>query len=184
MKNKTFLIAIGIILTLFVILMCWGCQAKTPAVTPENAAAAISQPFDAKATIRLKDLVMTADINKTAPKTATIQLNEPKTLSGMQFQMDGENVNVSYRGLSVKLNENSRLVSSIAALIIGTIDKASSPSGVNVEMKGNALIVSGKSDEGEFSILLDRQNGSIASISLPELDFECHFDDFLFQKEE
>lgn len=183
MKNKTFLIGIVIILAAFVVLMCWGCSRRSgPAPTPENAAGTVAQPFDAKATIRMKDLVMTADINKTAANQLTLKVNEPATLQGMAFQYDGQNITVSYRGLSVKLDGDSKLVSSIASIIVNSIDKASSPSGVDVRIDGGALILSGQSDSGRFELALDRKNGSMASLSVPELDFECHFDDFLFQK--
>lgn len=185
MKNRTFWIWVGVIVILFLLLMFWGCQRKDgggAAQSPEQISAAISRPFDAKATIRLKDLVMTADINKTSADALTMIIEEPKTLSGMKFSYDGTDITVSYMGLSIKLDENSKLVSSAANLIVGALNKAASPSGIDVRLQEGALLVSGKSDDGDFSIKLDKANGSIVSIALPELDFTCNFDDFVFKK--
>lgn len=182
MKNRTFLISIAAILILFIVLMCWGCSKRTvPA--PENVANTVGQPFDAKATIRMKDLVMTADLNKTEAGKLTLKVNEPATLQGMAFQYDGEDIVVSYRGLNVKLNGDSKLVSSIASIIVNSIDKAASPSGVDVRIDGDALLLTGQSDSGKFNLTLDRKGGSMASLSVPEVDFECRFDDFLFRRQ-
>lgn len=183
MKNRTFVLAIIGVLLAFVALMCWGCsRSKSNAVPQKDVASVVAQPFDAKATIKLKDLKMTADINKTAAGQMTIKVNEPKTLEGMAFTYDGTDIRVIYKGLTVRLDENSKLVSSVASVIVNSIDAASSPSGVDVSLDNGALVVSGESDSGRFSITLDKEAGSLASIQVPELDFECRFDDFLFRK--
>ena len=142
----------------------------------------MSRPFDAEATITMKDLVLTADINRTEPGQATIRITEPKNLSGMNFSYDGDDITVSYMGFSVQLDGNSKLVSNVASLIVSALDKAASPSGVDVSMEEDALLVSGESDSGKFSIRLDKENGSIISVQVPEVDFECRFDDFLFRE--
>ena len=184
MKNRTFVICILVIIALFSGLILFSCNRGNKsgaAPSGEQVSAAMSRPFDAKATITMKDLVLTADINRTKPGQATIQIDEPKSLAGMSFSYDGDDITVSYMGFSVKLDGDSKLVSNVASLIVNTIDKASSPSGVDVSMADGALIVSGENDSGKFSIRLDKENGSIASISVPEVDFECRFDDFLFK---
>lgn len=185
MKNRTFWICLAGILLLFLILMFWGCQRKGDVgggkASPEQISASISRPFDAKATIRLKDLVLTADINKTNADAITISVDEPKTLSGMKFVYDGKDITVSYMGLSIKLDEQSKLVSSVASAIVKALDQAASPSGIDVQMQDGALLVSGKSEDGAFSITLDKSNGSLAELQLPELDLTCRFDDFIFQ---
>lgn len=185
MRNRTFILwIVGIVVVfgiLFFALGNRGGSRETPQ-TGEDVAAQLSQPFDAKATIRMEDLVLTADVNRTAPGQLCLAVSEPASLSGMQFAYDGEEITVSYRGLSVRLDDDSILVTSLVKIIVSAIDKASSPSGVNVAVEGDALVVSGESDSGQFDIRLDKANGSIASLHLPELDFECRFDDFAYAK--
>lgn len=185
MKNKSFIACLLIIMVLFVLLMAWGCSKRQPAEKAPDAeqlAASIGRPFEAKATIRMEELTLTADINKTAENAVTIIVNEPAALSGMRFTYDGQDITVSYLGLSVKLDQDSRLVSSMATGLINAINRASSPGGIHVRMEESGVAVSGQSDSGDFQLMLDPQNGSIASVNLPELDLECRFNDFLFRE--
>lgn len=185
MQNRTFVLWLAIIVIGFGILFFAvgrRSSARPDGQSPDAAAVAsqLSQPFDAKATIRMEDLVLTADINRTAPGQLTLAVTEPAALSGMQFAYDGTDITVSYLGLSVRLNDDSVLVTSLVRMIVDAIDKASSQSGVNVSIDGETLLVSGESASGDFDIRLNPEDGSIASLHLPELDFECRFDDFLY----
>ncbi|MEG0693745.1 MAG: hypothetical protein RR444_11785 [Oscillospiraceae bacterium] len=182
MKNNVFILSIVGIVAVFAVLFCFSCQPKQKKVSEKEVATSLKKPFDAKATIKMKDLVLVADINKTAVGCATIKISEPKSLKDMNFEYDGKDIKIGYKGLSVKLDENSKLVSSLVAIIVNSIDKAASESGVDVKVDGKVLVVSGESDSGKFAITIDRENGSIATINLPELDFECHFDDFLVKE--
>lgn len=182
MKNRTFIICLIVIVVVFGILMFASCGKKGADPVPKSVSESLSRPFDAKAAIKMKDLVLEADINRTSPGKATIQVNEPKSLAGMNFTYDGKDIVVSYHGLSVKLDENSKLVSSLLSIIVNSIDKAASPSGVDVSLQGDQLVVSGESDSGKFNVTLDKNSRSIVSVSVPELDFECRFDDFIFEK--
>ncbi len=179
MKNRSFILSIVGIVAVFAVLFCFGCQPKQNKVSNKEATTNLKRPFDAKATIKMKDLVLTADINKTAVGCATIKVSEPKSLKDMKFEYDGKDIKIGYKGLSVKLDENSKLVSSLVAIIVNSIDKAASESGIDVKVEGKVLVVSGESESGKFAIKIDRESGSIATINLPELDFECRFDDFL-----
>lgn len=182
MKTSTFAIIGSIILVFIAIFAISAFAKRNTTQVPRQISTNLHRPFDAKATIKMKDLTMEADINKTDIGVATFKIKEPKSLKDMEFQYNGEDVTVSYRGLSVKLDENSKLASSLASIIVSSIDKAASPSGVDVDIKGKQLAINGKSDAGKFEILLDKKTGSMMSLALPELDFECNFDDFIFKK--
>lgn len=182
MKTSTFMIFASIILVLIVVFAIGALGKRKSTPPPHQISTNMHRPFDAKATIKMKDLIMEADVNKTDIGVATFKIKEPKSLKGMEFQYNGNDVTVSYRGLSVKLDENSKLASSIAGIIVSSIDKAASPSGVDVDIDGKALVIKGESEAGRFKILLDKNTGSIVSLNVPELDFECNFDDFMFQK--
>ncbi|WMJ22139.1 hypothetical protein RBG61_09010 [Paludicola sp. MB14-C6] len=180
MKNKTFIIW-GVILVVAIVGLTVLAFQKGSS-PPHQISTNLSKPFDAKATVKMKDLVMVCDINKSAVGACTIKIQEPKQLKDMEFQYDGKDIKVSYKGLSVKLDENSKLASSLAAVIVNSIDTAASPSGVDVKMVGKTVQITGKSDSGNFKIVLDKASGSIMTLTLPQLDFECNFDDFIFKK--
>lgn len=178
MKNKIFIMWIVIILSVFGIIMFF-INYKSPNQS-QDVVKNIKNPFTANATIKLKDLTVNADINKTKDGTATIKIIEPASLKDMLFQYNGDNIKIGYKGISVNLDENSKLVSSIISMIVNSIDTAASQSGIDVNIEDTALIISAKSNAGHFKLKIDRENGSIASISLPELEFECNFNEFIF----
>lgn len=182
MKNKVFIISIIAIVAVFGLLFFLTSKPKTNKALNKQVTTSLKTPFDAKAKIKMKDLVLVADINKTDVGCATIKIAEPKSLKDMNFSYDGEDITIAYKGLSVKLDEKSKLVSSLVSIIVNSIDKAASDSGIDVKINGNALTVCGENESGKFNITIDKENGSIASINLPELDFECNFDNFLFKK--
>lgn len=177
MKNKTFIIwAVAIVLVFCGIFFAINTKKPISSSTAQKQATAIlKKSFDVKATIKMKDLTLVADVNRTKEGTATIKVKEPKTLADMQFEFDGKDIKIGYKGLFVKLNEDSKLVSSLISIMVNSIDKAASESGIDVRVNGKELIVSGDSESGRFSITLDKEKGSIATINLPELDFECNF---------
>ncbi len=141
----------------------------------------ISQPFTAKATIRLENMTLMADVNKTSPQKFTLKVSEPKSLEGLTFDYDGERIGVAFKGMSVDVADDSLTAKFMANLILKSINAASEESGVTVTQQDDGLLIKGKQDSGEFEILLDRNNGSILKVNLPELDLECSFSDFLFQ---
>lgn len=181
MSNKTFIIWTVVLLVAiigFTVFAFW----RVPTATPRQISTNLHKPFSAKATVKMKDLVMVCDINKTDIGVCTIKIQEPKQLKDMVFQYNGDDIKVSYKGLSVTLDDDSKLVSSLASIIINSIDTAASPSGVDVKLVDKAVEITGKSDSGNFKIILDKESGSIMSLTLPELDFEANFTDFIFQK--
>ena len=179
MKQKTFVFGLIAILVIFILLMLWGCNRKSGA-GPRDLGKTLSQPFEAEATIRMKGLTLQSDINRTAAGTATFVVTDPPGLKDMQFQYNGDEIAVSYKGMTLHLDGESKLAGSMAALVMEAIEKASSDD-VKIKLDGNALCIAGESEAGEFDMRLDRKNGSILSLSFPELDFECSFEDFIFQ---
>ena len=162
MKNRTFWIAVGVILVVFGGLFFLSGR-KPAAVSPEKAAAQLAQPFDAHVVIRMENFTMDGDLNRTAPGKAALRVTKPETLSGMQFLLDGETVEVQWMGISVKLDEDSKLVR--AAL-----------SQIRARIEGETLLISGEQGESRFELQLDPETGSLLSLRLPELDFDCRFD--------
>ncbi|MEG0571262.1 MAG: hypothetical protein RR497_06415 [Oscillospiraceae bacterium] len=185
MKQQTFYMLIGIIIIIFVVLFAFGSckRKKTDEKSTSEITTDIRRPFDAQATIKVKDLVIDADINKTAVGKCSVVIKKPKSLEGMKMDYDGEKIVANYKGMSIALDENSKLAAAVVPIIINTIDKAGSPSGIDVMTVGKTLLISGTSDSGKFSISADKQKGSVIKISVPELDFECNFSDFIFKKQ-
>lgn len=160
--------------------MALGSPKKAKDAPPAQTLKGITAPFDAKARIKMQNMDISADINRTSEKCITIKINEPSSIKGMAFSYNGEDITASFKGLTATLDENSKLVSSMAEIIVNSLDKAAEKEGVGVSLDGGAVLIDGKGESGEFQIRLDKNDGSLATLSLPELDFECRFDDFIF----
>lgn len=182
MKTRTFTMCTALLIALILGVTFLGLYNRGKTTPPVSVTKSMSRGFDATATITMRDLTMTGDINRTAQGACTLAIKEPKHLRGMTFVYDGKDIAVSYKGIKVKLDENSKAVSSAVRVIVDALDKAGGDTGVDVKVEGKAVTVKGESDSGKFAITLDKQNGSVASIKLDELDFECNFDDFIFAK--
>lgn len=176
MKPKLYKITVVILIALIALLCVLPFLTKSKSKTvPKNIYNSFTKPFDAQATIKMKDLVLQADVNKTSEKELTMIVKSPESLKDMKFAYDGNDIKVSFKGLNVTLDENSKLVQNVLNIIVKTINSSANSSGIDVDMKDGALIVSGDSEVGKFKTVLDKKNGSIVSINVPSLDFECNF---------
>lgn len=182
MKNKTFFISLAVIIVVFCVLFFFSCNKgnNKPSVSDINSAvSSLNTPFDAKATINLNGIEFTADVNKTNIGSATITITKPETVNGMQFQYDGEDIKITYKGISVNLDDDSKIVSSSMPLIIKALNAAAQKNGITVENKTGQLLLSGKSEDKNFIITMDKETGTVANISFPDIDMECRFENFL-----
>lgn len=184
MKRSTFIIlAIAIIAgILFFALMAIKNSSKENAVSPKQISANLNRNFDAKATIKMHELLLTADVNRTDIGKYTIKIDEPSSLAGMVIQYDGENVSTSFHGINLNVDADSLLSSSLGKMLINSIDKASAQTGVSISSKDNVICIQGENPDkdGKFNLIMDREKGSILSISSAETDFNCNFTAFSF----
>lgn len=171
-----------VVISLLAVLI--GCQEKKNSVPPEALSQQLSCPFTATAKIKMKDMTMQADINKSSEQAFTFRILEPENLKDLQFTYDGEDMQISYKGMSVSVADDSLIAKGMAAVMMRAINASSQETGISVKQKDGALLLNGKSEDGKFSMTLDKKNGSILSMELPELDLECQFDEFVFHKKE
>lgn len=179
MKQKTFYILLATLFVLFGLALF--LTGKRPAnKSPADLAQGLQSPFRASALIRMQELTLKAGINQGEDKSFTVEVTEPASLNGMTFSYDGRDIRVGYRGISVRLDENTRLLSSLASVLISAINKASAPGGAEIKLENGAVSLTGNCESGAFEMVLDRQNGSILTLRLPGLDFDCQFNEFAF----
>ena len=116
-----------------------------------------------------------ADLNRTENGVCTFLFHQPAALDGMTVTLDRDTIGLSYLGLSVEADSEKVLSSSVTKAIVASINLAAEPSGVMVGVDGSAILVSGKTDSGDFTLRLDQKNQSMLTLSIPSLDLECHF---------
>lgn len=175
---------IGACLALSLMLSgCGGAGGRQPSENEQQKVSSnLNRGFDAKATIKMGDIEAEADINRTKEGVCTVELTSPKGLSGMTFSFDQQNVTVSYMGLSLELDNDSVLTSSMTKAVVASINMAAEPHGVSMAVEGEALVIKGATESGDFTLKLDRSNYSVLTLSIPNLDLECNFNPFSYQE--
>lgn len=181
MKTRTFSVIAIALIALIVVVTATGLLRTRVNDEDKVIVNKIERGFDAKATFKLKDIVMVGDVNRTVDGAMTVKITEPKHLNGMTFSYDGKDVTVSYLGMKLKLDEDTKLVSGAAQALISAINKATSKTGLGVKLEKKTLTLIGESDSGEFKLIMDRNSGSILAVKMDDLDFECSFDEFIFK---
>lgn len=174
-KNLNLVIPIVLVIVLVAlgILINVNKASRTP--TAEAVNEIISQPFTATANLSLGKLKATAQIGKTAAQKINFIVKEPTALKGLEFSFDGATTTAKYKGLELKLNDDSLLAKSAAAIAVNAINTAAVDSGVEVKLKDDVLLVSGDNDDGHFTLTLDKKTGALLKLTVPSLDFECNF---------
>lgn len=154
-----------------------GCGTPESSLPPtaESVAQAVSQSFDAAAVIKMGGIEAEADLNRTESGVCTFQFHKPAALDGMTITLDRDTIGLSYLGLSVKADSEKVLSSSMTKAIVASINAAAEPNGVTVGVDGTAILVSGTTESGDFTLRLDQKNQSMLTLSIPNLDLECHF---------
>lgn len=63
-------------------------------------------------------------------------------------------------------------------MILSALNAALNDQGVRFEEQDGKLVVTGKIEEGDFSLVVDGENGNILKLSIPQNDFEVEILNF------
>ena len=167
---------IFIILTSLILLTsCGNAEKPLTKTEEEKIVSSLNRDFDMKAQIKMGNVTAEADVNRTKDSMGTVKITNPKSLSGLTFSFDKNDVTVSFLGLSLKLDDSGILNSSLAKALISSINKAATPHGVSLSAKDDVITAAGETELGDFSLLIDRNKKTVLSLSVPDLDMECTF---------
>ena len=175
MRRKTAALLAALLAASCLFAGCAGGERPVSAPDAETVSEAVQKPFDAVAQIKMGGIEATADLNKSEDGVFSFAFTAPKTLAGMTITMDKENIGLSYLGLSIEADSEAVLNSAVTKAIVAAVNKAAEPNGITIGVEGTAFTVRGETESGEFLITLDQRNQSLLSLSIPNLDLECHF---------
>ncbi len=139
--------------------------------TIDRVAGLFAGGFSAEADIVLGELAMSGELTREGSRTA-LSLTSPEHLEGLTFAIDGRNIDVSYKGLSVK--GDSLPTAGLGKAIGQAMDALTHPElltvGISEEGEPTA---SGRTECGPFTLRLGEE-GPIA-LEIPELQLSCAF---------
>lgn len=173
-KIKWKYVIVAIVILLVLIGVFWVCSSNgnnADDIVPLN----LEQGFTAKANIHFGDIEATADINRIGDGVCNITLISPKALNGMNFQYNGSDLQISYLGMTVKMDDDSLLANAMTSAIVKAVDTAARGSGISMKKSGKTVVLKGENDNGNFELQVDKNTGSLLKLTIPEMDLECTF---------
>ena len=151
-------------------------------VTPQNAKALrhFTGLFETTAHITYRDLSAIARIVQDTPEACTVTFSAPDTLKNMSFVFRQDQVKVSYRGLSFDFDPGSIPGSAVAKAAVSSINAALQKEGLALEQLSGSLSLTGSSESGDFTLLIDTESGDLLKLTVPSQELEIAFENFTF----
>ena len=162
---------------IFLLTAFTACQKKP---VPEESLPLRSGNFETTANISYKELKATATITRETPKSCIVVFTSPESIKDMAFVYSEGNVDLSYKGMSFSFDPDSLPGRAIANIAIAGINKAMEADGFSLDYTGNALVLTGVMESGEFTMRLDKESGNLIKLSVPAEDLEIEFVNFSF----
>jgi hypothetical protein len=169
------------------VLLCAGCgrAAEEQPPSAQEIASVFSDAFTAQAemTVGLSEddsetLALTATVTRSGDCCA-VEVTAPEHLEGLTFQIDSlseQKLTVRYKGLEIQ--PNAMPGSNLGSMLAGALDALASPEELTVTETEQGWCVTGQTQAGSFSMLLDSESHLPLSLTLPEARIGCSFTDF------
>lgn len=173
-KIKWKYVILVVVVLVLLIGLFWACSRNDNNID-DIVPLDLEQGFTAKANIHFGDIQATADINRIGDGVCNITLISPQALNGMNFQYNGSDIQISYLGMSVKMDDDSLLANAMTSAIVKAVDTAARGSGISMKKSGKTVVLKGEGDNGNFELQVDKNTGSLLKLTIPEMDLECTF---------
>ncbi|MEM1483402.1 hypothetical protein V6615_00830 [Oscillospiraceae bacterium PP1C4] len=161
------------------LLTLGGCNSKKE---KEKAAAdvqsKISQSFQTTAKVNYKDLEAVMTIYKKPMNCATVMFESPDSLKDMKLTFYPEKVGIEYKDMKFDFVPDSLPGKAASKLVLSALNTAMNDDGVSIEQNGSQLIINGKIDAGDFSLVIDAASGNILKLTIPNSDLEMEILNF------
>ena len=103
---------------------------------------------------------------------------EPKMLDGMRFEVSEENIKVTYLGMTFNIDPENLSSSIVVSTIVSAFNTIASGSGITAEVDKNTLNISGTTNNANFLLVLDKNNGNALSLEIPSMNLSAEFENF------
>ena len=126
--------------------------------------------------IQYGDIAAAGKLERTAAGVCRLSVREPSELSGMVFDWDGDELQLSFKGLSYSLDSSALPKAAFASVLLRCLDAASAKGALTVKNQtGDRLVCGGQGEDGAFTLEYNSATGQIESLSIPAVRFEATF---------
>lgn len=158
--------------------MLAACKSKTS--QKELAAKKLSGAFSCMATINVDGAAYVVKIDRSAPGICTMSFLKPAELSPMSLELTANGLKVKYGLFEASVDPSSLPQTAIFNAVLGAFDASASPGSLRaVRASGGGLSLSGKTQAGSFTLVLDPDLVPL-SLTLEGLKMSVKFSDFQF----
>ena len=133
--------------------------------------------FSCDAHILYKDIEMDAHLIRTETGVLQMDINYPPSLEDLVITLDGDKVEVEMYGISFNLNPETLPVSGVAKGVLDALDTVADMEELPTFTESGARLT-GKSQNGEFTLVSDPETGALLSLTIPDLPLEVTFSAF------
>lgn len=167
-----------LLVLIFGVVLAPGCQQETE--SPPTLHADMTKGFFCAADITFGEMKMTADIRRRGPGLCQITFTSPQLLNGMDFSFSGEDVTLSYHGLSYQFGEDALPAQSVASSISSAMDLLANTSALNITALSGDLLLTGETQLGEFYLTVNDESGAVIALEVPRIHLKAEFSEFTF----
>ncbi|MCR2024263.1 hypothetical protein [Anaerotruncus colihominis] len=158
-----------------------GCARRDQQHQAENLARqSLSQNFQTTAKVRYKNIETVMTIYKKPMNCAVVTFEAPDSLKEMKMTFYTDHVALSYKDLSFDFTPDSVPGKAASKMVLTALNAALNDDGISVREEEGRLIVDGTIDAGDFSLIIDAENGNILKLSIPENNLELEVLNFKF----
>ena len=121
--------------------------------------------------IQYGDVAASGRLERTAAGVCRLTLREPAELSGMVFDWENGNLQLSFTLDSAALPKTA-----FASVLLRCLDAASAKGALSVKnQSGDLLVCGGQGEDGAFTLEYNNATGCVESLSIPAVRFEATF---------
>lgn len=138
------------------------------------------RPFSSNVKISYKDLSYSGFLTFRNSASATLEIDEPKSLEGLIFTLSSGELSAKYEGLDFPLDTLDSRAKTAAEMIFKGLASAGVSSEVKINESKNEFSVSDKIYSQNYEMNFNRKSGAIKSFSVPDLNLNVTFENFKF----
>lgn len=165
---------ISVIIVLCLAIMLTSCKAEN-----KKQIAVAEAGYTCLATVIYNDLNIKSKLNVLGGGVFSVEVIEPKVLSGLRFEFEKDNMQVSFNELKYE-NPLSLDINGFAKILNNVFSRLVS-GGTVAEKQGNEYVLSGFAEGMNYILTLNNQ-GLPLKLSVPKMDLTANFFDWNYNK--
>lgn len=139
----------------------------------------LDSAFSCNVKMKYGDLLSEAVVKRFGNGAWEADFSAPNTLAGVKLSFLDDDVTASYKGLSFSVPKSALPIKSMMSNLFTIIDETASKDTIEVINDKEYLVIEGRTEQGDYEIMLDKETGLLVSFAMPNLDLLIEFSDFM-----